>query len=397
MTDQNNDYHIFGGSKFIESMRSSGYRDTSYAIGELIDNSIDAGAKNIEIVCQEKMNPSSRRASLNAIAVLDDGQGMTAEELRSSLLFGDGTRGSKSNEIGKYGMGLPNSSLSQCKMVEVYSWKNSSDPHYSYIDIDEVKAGKRIIPIAKSKKIPDVWKNAVKNISKKSGTLVVWSSLDRCSWVTSRKIIEHSQFLIGRIYRKFLDQKEIVIHMTTYKIDDKERKIEKKSTPMLPNDPMYLMTTTSTPEPWNEEAMFKPDTIPEEEYKIDYDDEEHLIKVRYSIEKDSLRTGSKDLGGTKVGQHARKNMGVSILRADREIVLDTTLFTSSDPRDRWMGVEIEVPPALDLLVGLTNNKQGMHELVAMMRKISLYNEDDSEKNEFDEDLEENDRACASDI
>ena len=143
MTDKKKDYNIFGGDRFIESMRSGGYKDTSYAIGEIVDNAIDAKAKHVEIICQDAYNVSTGRYSLTEIAILDDGQGMTAQELRSALLFGDGTRGSDPNEIGKYGMGLPNSSLSQCKRVEVYSWQNGSDPICSYIDVDEVKLGKK--------------------------------------------------------------------------------------------------------------------------------------------------------------------------------------------------------------------------------------------------------------
>ena len=34
----------------IETFRDNGYKDTASAISELIDNSIDAGAKNIQII-----------------------------------------------------------------------------------------------------------------------------------------------------------------------------------------------------------------------------------------------------------------------------------------------------------------------------------------------------------
>ena len=388
------DYNIFQGDRFIDSMRSSGYKDTSYAVAELVDNAIDAKAKHIEILCREKINHVTNRYHLDRIAVLDDGHGMDSPKLRSSLLFGDGTRGKHAKEIGKYGMGLPNSSLSQCKRVEVYSWQKSADPVCSYIDVGEVKGGNRKIPIPKSMKIPTIWKETARHFSNKSGTLVVWSKLDRCSWTTSKKIIEHSQFLIGRIYRRFLHRGDITITMTTIRVDDNEEVIESsESSPMLPNDPMYLMVPSSTPGKWGNVAMFKRDTIYEETYSIDYEGQKHDIVVRYSIEKDELRAPENvegDQGSTGHGKHARKNIGISIMRSDREIVLDASLVAGSDPRDRWWGAEMDIPSSLDLVVGLTNNKQQMDTLSAIMSTINLFGDDDTDENAITGDLSEQD-------
>ena len=62
------DYNIFQGDRFIDSMRSSGYKDTSYAVAELVDNAIDAKAKHIEILCREKINHATNRYHLDRIA-----------------------------------------------------------------------------------------------------------------------------------------------------------------------------------------------------------------------------------------------------------------------------------------------------------------------------------------
>ena len=389
MTDDK-DYSIFNGDRFIDSMRSSGYRDTSYAVAELVDNAIDAGAKHVEIICRETRNPNGRYY-LDKIAVLDNGHGMNSQELRSSLLFGDGTRGGNPKDIGKYGMGLPNSSLSQCKRVEVYSWQNSAKPMYSYLDVDEVKKGRREIPIPESAKIPDEWEKVTKKFPKKSGTLIIWSKLDRCTWVTSKKIMEHSQFLIGRIYRRFLSKKTTTIDMTVFRLDDGGEIIEHNSDSMLPNDPMYLMAPSSTPSKWGEKPMFKPDTVPEKEYEIDYEGQKHKIMVRYSIEKDELRAVENvegDQGNTLHGRHARRNTGISIMRADREITLDTNLVASSDPRERWWGAEMDIPISLDLVVGLTNNKQQVDVLSTMMYSINQLSNIDREQNDIKTELSE---------
>ena len=386
----NLDYDIFSGSKFVESIRSSGYKDTSYAVAELVDNSIDARSKHVYIISQEKTNPSTGRYFLDKIAVLDDGTGMNAEELRRSLLFGDGTRGEE-HDIGKFGMGLPNASLSQCKRVEVYSWQNSNIPMYCYLDYDEVRGGNRKIPIPNPKDMPNILQDATINFSKKSGTLVIWSKLDRCSWSTSNALMRHSQFIIGRIYRRFLHRKKLEIEMVTLKLDSENRIIECKSKDMLPNDPMYLMSPSSTPGQWGAEPMFKPDTKPEDEFTIKFDGKQHIITARYSLEKDELRDPARvqgDQGNVPHGKHAKKNMGVSIMRADREISMDTNLLTDTDSRERWWGVEIDVPTSLDNVVGITNNKQRMDVLSTIMYNVGRFVEDGSDEREMEEDLAE---------
>ena len=51
-------------------------------------------------------------------------------------------------------------------------------------------------------------------------------------------------------------------------------------------------------------------------------------------------------------------MGVSLIRAHREIQLDDSWVDGNDPRERWWTVEVDFPTALDEVFGVTNNKQG---------------------------------------
>lgn len=52
-----------------------------------------------------------------------------------------------------------------------------------------------------------------------------------------------------------------------------------------------------------------------------------------------------------------RNQGVSVVRAGRELELNRTFDNTYDPRERWWGVEVSFEPALDDVVGVTNNKQ----------------------------------------
>lgn len=63
----------------IQAMRDNGYKNTAYALAELIDNSVQANAKSIEIICIEEVQQirERQRKRLSRIAVLDDGDGMS--------------------------------------------------------------------------------------------------------------------------------------------------------------------------------------------------------------------------------------------------------------------------------------------------------------------------------
>jgi len=87
------DSYIIPAELAIKAMRDSGYRNTAYALAELIDNSVQAKASLVEVICIEDMVQVSdrRRRRLKSIGVLDDGTGMGPELLRHALQFGYGT------------------------------------------------------------------------------------------------------------------------------------------------------------------------------------------------------------------------------------------------------------------------------------------------------------------
>ena len=52
------DRSLFPGSFTIRALRDSRYHNTAYAIAELIDNSVEANAEQIELLCMEKIHTS---------------------------------------------------------------------------------------------------------------------------------------------------------------------------------------------------------------------------------------------------------------------------------------------------------------------------------------------------
>jgi hypothetical protein len=380
---------IFPPHLVVKAMRDSGFKNAAYALAELIDNAVDAKATNIELLCGESSGHQGWRKKIEQIAVIDNGIGMDNETLLNALEFGNGINLNKKNNktIGKFGFGLPNSSISQCKRLEVWSWKDGpSSSIYSYIDVDEISSGEMVkVPEPIKKEIPKTWKTISKNINN-TGTLVIWKNFDKITWKTASTIIRHSENLIGRIYRYQLNEK-MTIRMVGFNLDNNAIDEEKNA---IANDPMYLMKKTSCPSPWNDKAMFREYGVPDI-VKIEYEGEKYEVKIKYSYFRDEAREKDNS-GAAPHGKHAGRNVGVSVVRSGREITLDSSWANSYDPRERWWSVEIDYPAALDEIFGLTNDKQHVRNFTEVSQfEPSKYKNDDQSFVSFSDDLkDEND-------
>ena len=344
----------------VKAMRDSGYKNTAYALAELIDNSVQANARNVEVICLEAYRQVNERTSrrIQAIGILDNGDGMTPETLRLALQFGNGTHLTDRKGIGRFGMGLPNSSISQCRRVEVWTWQNGPDnAMYSYLDVDEIE-GRRLfaVPAPAHKPLPDEWRIRSDNIET-TGTLVLWTNFDdhRLSWRGALATLRHTESLVGRMYRKFIDDGRLSIRLLALLDGEDESTFDQ---PVRVNDPLYLMRNSSTPPPFNIEPMFQPWGDTDEVFSIDYDGATHDVVVRMSwAREETVPEDRSDRGSKPYGKHAAKNIGLSIVREGRELDLDPAWTNSYDPTERWWGVEVEFPSTLDEVFGVTNTKQ----------------------------------------
>ena len=106
---------IITARDMIAPLRASGYQSSEYAVAELADNSIDAGARRIEILLA--LEKGSRHSMVQSLMVLDDGSGMSSQEIWNSPCFGKSGVRHLPKSIGRYGVGLLRSSISQCKRL----------------------------------------------------------------------------------------------------------------------------------------------------------------------------------------------------------------------------------------------------------------------------------------
>lgn len=360
MTDSR--HEIVPAHLAVLAMRDNGYRNAAYAVAELIDNAVQAGAQTVEVIVSEKEQFLGQRTRRHAehLAVLDDGCGMDATVLRMALQFGNGTRLQDRSGIGRFGMGLPSASISQCTRVDVWSWTNgTANALHCYIDVDEIKRGEQVeVPEPIRRPIPERWLKVGRAFGD-SGTLVVWSNLDRCVWKTATAIFGNSERLVGRMYRHFLDQGKAQIRFASFLETAPDAVSEKWA---VLNDPSYLIVPSSCPAPYDQVPMFKAyGECPEQKIEIGWNGKTYPVFIRFAYAKEEARTGYNP-GATPYGKHAAKNVGVSVVRAGRELELNQAWVIQYDPTERWWGVEIEFPPALDELFGLSNNKQSARNL-----------------------------------
>ena len=112
---------IIHAAAFVDALKSSGYKSTYNAISEIVDNSIDANAKNVFIIGEQKLvnTEGSAEKRISSFAFLDDGEGMDYEHLKSCLSIGYSDKSERAG-MGRFGVGLPQASVFVCNRVEVY-------------------------------------------------------------------------------------------------------------------------------------------------------------------------------------------------------------------------------------------------------------------------------------
>ena len=381
------DHFIVPAKSALSAFRESGYKNTASALAEIIDNSIEAmennpsGSRDVKILVIEAMKQTAQRTmqKIDQIAIFDNGCGMNAETLMLSLQFGNGTRLNSRKGMGRFGVGLPQSSISQCRKVEVYSWQKKGEVNYTYLDYDEIQETNRQIP---NEVIPrEIPKKIIDSISQikqeDSGTVVVWSKCDRLDIARGETLFKRMEQSMCRMFRHYLDDDDeygVRVNIE-YSIADTEF-----NETLKPNDPLYLMTPNTLPD-YNEEATNEFHEDKEIEipfYDLDGVARKSTVLMKFSIAKPSIQTKGAD-ATSEIAKHYKKNAGISFVRKAREIDFGTFNFFNPDQelRNRYWGCEVRFDPELDELFGVTNNKQSV-------RNIRPYDSSEYEDSEIED-------------
>ena len=155
----------------MESTRAIGYSIES-AVADIIDNSIAAKAKSIDIFFDTNSTPF--------IAIIDDGVGMDSSTITEAMRYGSTspTEQRDANDLGRYGLGLKTASLSQCRRLTVVSKQGNSYEARRW-DLDYILHTKQWsleqLTEEEMQALP-----AISHLnSKEHGTLVLWQKLDK--------------------------------------------------------------------------------------------------------------------------------------------------------------------------------------------------------------------------
>lgn len=158
-----------------ESMRDFGYTLPT-ALADLLDNSLTAGATSIDL----QFEAAGERSH---IAVVDNGKGMTVDELKNAMRMGTGGPLTlrREGDLGRFGLGLKTASLSQGRCVTVIT-KSRGDavPTIRRWDLRHIAASRWQL-ITEPAEAAKGYVDAIATVP--SGTAVVIEDLDRLAFL----------------------------------------------------------------------------------------------------------------------------------------------------------------------------------------------------------------------
>ena len=155
----------------IKTLMRIGYTMSS-AVSDILDNSITANSKNIKIYSLPGVKEFN-------ISIVDDGDGMTPEELIHNMKIGcknpsvDRSRG----DLGRFGSGMKTASFSQARKLTVISKKKGKELCAAIWDIDRIEEENtwclEILDETEIRSHPLLLIDELKE----SGTQVIWEKL----------------------------------------------------------------------------------------------------------------------------------------------------------------------------------------------------------------------------
>lgn len=368
----------------LRSLRDSGY-DLSAALGEVIDNAIEANANRVDVWFTEQDGVGKgRKAHISQIAIVDDGDGMGTDEqdrdvLQHYLQLGYSTRYMSDKTIGKFGVGAKLGALSFARRIDVWSRTEDGDPwRHAHFDLDEALAAEaesEFVTIGEPDdvEIPEELEFLLPGEG--SGTVVLWSKVDRLEegrWAATADTLRLDVGKeLSRIFRYFLS-------------GGIEIRVQDKA--LVPYDPLMLMEGT-----WQDKVIaehvrkeaakaakqnakdgeepakakrvathFEAKEIGRRKVKI-AGHEAHVAVTLYPPEVTRHRGAGGDNLAKSLGVASRQGK-ISFVRLNREInyaTVQNAFPTAVTDADRFIGVEVSFTPELDEYFGVRNVKKGV--------------------------------------
>lgn len=202
------------------------------AVADLVDNSIDAGARHILV------RFVTRNGQAEGLEVIDDGKGMDSQTVDVAMTYGR-KRDYGQSDLGHFGIGLKAASLSQADTLVVWSRRFGAPPVGRRIRRSTIDTG----PIVESFATPDAesrMRAAEVDFDLDSGTLVEWFDVrtflrssdhqEQNAWLEQaiQDVLTH----LGLVMHRILERRDVTV---TIEISDEFGSgIPRKVTPLDP-------------------------------------------------------------------------------------------------------------------------------------------------------------------
>lgn len=339
---------------FVRGIRDIGYRSNGDAIAELIDNALQAYADRVDVLFGYEGTTSNKKPM--QLAVVDNGHGMEPDMIRMAVMWGGTHRENDRRGLGRYGYGLPCSSVSLGRRFTVIS-RIADGPFRSVtLDLDAITAGDYtdasgdiVVPEPVAAELPDFVRRHIDEAypdGLRSGTIILIEKLDRLEWTTAQGLRDNLCRQFGVTYHKLRGEAALFVDGAYVE----------------PIDPLFL-TPGFHLEDIDEDRAQGFDPV-----RIEVRDPATgaylgAIKLRYAWLPPSF--GSIDKGRDAVGVNANARFsilkdyhGLIFSRNGRLIDVQTrTPWTSFINNDRYIKVEVEFSATLDEAFGVTTSKQ----------------------------------------
>jgi hypothetical protein len=366
---------------FVRGIRDIGYRSTATALDELIDNALQAEAKRVDVAFAFEGGSDSKPS---AIAIIDDGHGMDDDMIRLAVTWGGTHRENDRHGFGRYGYGLPSSSVSQGQRFTVYSIVEGGPWNKVTLDLEDLGKGKYnvdgeiVVPAPTPADLPEWLEEYIaQEIGDLThGTVVLIEKLDRLSWKTAKTLKTHLLNHFGVTYRNFLRQVDVRVDTT---------RVE-------PVDPLF-----TTPG-FRFYDLDEDRAVPLEPLTIEVKDDRTgkpvgAVKVRFAslpptfARKDKLKERSQNNERFAI---IKDKIGIIVLRQGRQIDLVShgCPWTSFNNDDRYWGVEIDFDATLDEEFSITTSKQQVaisDRMWEILRERGVYSAIQQLRKRYDED------------
>ncbi len=303
-------------AKLVTSLRNTGY-DSYAAIEDIIDNSIDAQARTINIIVEHEQR------NLRVI-IGDNGMGMSEAVLDEALKLGSITDRDEVADLGKFGMGLCTASISMARKLEVITRKDEEEYFYSSQDLDEVIESNQFVKVLR--KANQQEKVDFSRLAGEHGTIVILSKVDRLSTTNVSQFANKLSRDIGRIYRRFIESKiEFYVNGKKVEIVD----------PLMLDNPGVRIYSDET-------------------YELPGNPNKEKIRVKIAV----LPEVNDELEKEKKMNIA--NQGFYVMRNNREVAMAQTLNVLTKHNDfNRLRAELYFSATLDSEMGVRFSKDGV--------------------------------------